>query len=86
MMVCNSKEKPALSYVNHMFFHSSNKINHLGGGSIIRVWDQEICSLCGLRFEPCSYSYNGHWRLTWSLTSRPVGLVEVRASWLGHPH
>ena len=38
MMVCNSKEKPALYYVDHMFFHSSNKINHLGGGSIIKVW------------------------------------------------
>jgi hypothetical protein len=31
-------------------------------------------------------SYDGHWRLTWSLTSGPVGLVEVRASWPGHPH
>nr|TKS01384.1 hypothetical protein D5086_0000173940 [Populus alba] len=30
-------------------------------------------------------SYDGHWRLTWSLTSGPVGLVEVRASWPGHP-
>nr|TKR74641.1 hypothetical protein D5086_0000293340 [Populus alba] len=25
-------------------------------------------------------SYDGHWRLTWSSTSGPVGLVEVRAS------
>jgi len=25
------------------------------------------------------------WRLTWSLTSGPVGLVEVRASWPGYP-
>jgi hypothetical protein len=31
-------------------------------------------------------SYDGHCRLTWSLTSGPVGLVEVRASWPGHPH
>jgi len=30
-------------------------------------------------------SYDGHWRLTWLLTSGPVGLVEVRASWSGHP-
>jgi hypothetical protein len=49
------------------------------------VWDQEVCSLCDLRFKPCGCSYDGHWRLTWSLTSGPVGLVEVRASWPGHP-
>jgi len=54
--------------------------NHLGGGPVVRAWDQEVCSLCGLRFEPCGCSYDGHWRLTWSLTSGPVGLVEVRAS------
>ena len=63
-----------------------NHCNHLGGGPVIRAWDQEVCSLCGLRFESCGCSYDGHWRLTWSLTSRPVGLVEVRASWPGHPH
>jgi len=59
--------------------------NHLGGGTVIRAWDQEVCSFCGLRFESCGCSYDGHWRLTWSLTSGPVGLVEVRASWPGHP-
>jgi len=32
-----------------------------------------------------SYKSQGHWRLTWSLISRPVRLVEVRASWPGHP-
>ena len=58
--------------------------NHLGGEPVVRVWDQEVCSLCGLRFEPCGCSYDGHWRLTWSLTSGPVGLVEVRVSWPGH--
>jgi hypothetical protein len=42
---------------------------------------QEVCSLCGLRFEPCGCSYDGHWRLIWSLTLRPVELVEVHASW-----
>jgi hypothetical protein len=60
-------------------------INHLDGGPVVRAWDQEVCSLCGLRFEPCGCSYDGHWRLTWSLTSGPVGLVEVRASWPEHP-
>ena len=52
---------------------------------MVRVWDQEVCFLCGLRFKPCGCSYDGHWRFTWSLTSGPVGLVEVRASWPGHP-
>ena len=52
---------------------------------VIRAWDQEVCFLCGLRFEPCGCSYDGHWRLTWSLTSGPVGLVEVRTNWSGHP-
>jgi len=60
-------------------------INHLGGDLVVRVWDQEVCSLCGLRFEPCGCSYDGHWRLTWSLTSGLMGLVEVRASWPRHP-
>jgi hypothetical protein len=36
------------------------QINHLGGGLMVRVWDQEVCSLCDLRFEPCGYSYDGH--------------------------
>ena len=65
--------------------YSSNQIkivrtNYLGGGPVVKVWDQKVCFLCGLRFEPCGCSYDGHWRLTWSLTSGPVGLVEVRAS------
>jgi hypothetical protein len=57
-----------------------NLVNHLGGGPVVRVWDQEVSSLCGLRFEPCSCSYDGHRRLTWSLTLWPVGLVKMRAS------
>jgi hypothetical protein len=54
--------------------------NHLGDGPVVKAWDQEVCSLCGLRFEPCGCSYDGHWRLTWSLTSGPVELVEMHAS------
>jgi len=38
----------------------SNNGNHLGGGPVVRVWDQEVCSLCGLRFEPCGCSYDSH--------------------------
>jgi hypothetical protein len=37
-----------------------NKYNHLGGGQVVRVWDQEVCSFCGLKFEPCGCSYDGH--------------------------
>jgi len=55
-------------------------LNRLGGGPVVKTWDQEVCSLCGLRFEPCGCSYDGHWRLTWSLTLEPVGLIKVRAS------
>jgi hypothetical protein len=56
------------------------KNNHLGVGSVVRAWNQEVCSLCGFRFEPYGCSYDGHWRLTCLLTSGPVELVEVRAS------
>jgi hypothetical protein len=54
--------------------------NYLGGGPVVKVWDQEVCSICGFRFKPCGCLYDGHWRLTWSLTSELVGLVEVYAS------
>ena len=36
-------------------------------------------------FKPPSYLYDGHWKLIWSLTSGPVGLVKVRANWPEHP-
>jgi len=49
--------------------------------TVVRAWDQEVCFFCGLIFKPCGCSYDGHWRLTWSLTSGAVGLVEVRANW-----
>ena len=78
---------PFLNLVASFLHYLKNKqINHLDGGPVIKAWNQEVCSLCGLRFEPCSCSYDGHWRLTCSLTSGPVGSVEVRASWPGHPH
>ena len=37
----------------------------------------DVCSLFGFMFEPCGCLYDDHWRLTWSLTSGFVGLVEV---------
>jgi hypothetical protein len=61
-------------------------MNHLGGGPVVKTWDQEVCSLCGFRFEHCGCSYDGHWRLTWSLILEPVELVKVCASGLEHPH
>jgi hypothetical protein len=61
-------------------------LNYLDGCPVIRTWDQEICSFCDLRFEPCGCSYDGHWRLIWSLTSRPVKLIEICANWPEHPH
>jgi len=74
-----------INYITSNIKINEQKNNHLDGDPMIRVWDQEVCSFCGLRFEPCGCSYDGHWRLTWSLTSGLVGLVEVRASWPGHP-
>ena len=50
------KEKKKLTFLLLKF----QQINHLGGDLMVRVWDQEICFLCGLRFEPCGYSYDGH--------------------------
>ena len=32
------------------------------------------------------YKLEGHWRLTWSLTSEPIELVEIRVNWPGHPY
>jgi hypothetical protein len=63
--------------------NSKNKIffyDYLGGGPVVKIWDQDVCSLCSFRFESCSCLYDGHWRLTWSLTLGPVGLVKVHAS------
>ena len=69
---------------NHLPVKGKFLKNHLDGSPVVRAWDKEVCSLCGLRFEPCGCSYDGHWRLIWSLTSGPVWLVEMRASWPGH--
>jgi hypothetical protein len=55
------------------------------GRTVIRT-QCAVMELTKFRFEPCGCSYDDHWRLTWSLTSGPVGLVEIRASWSGHPH
>ena len=64
---------------------SRQDFNHLGGGQVVKTWDQEVYFLCGFRFESCGCSYDGHWKLTWSLTSGPLRLVEVHASYSGYP-
>jgi hypothetical protein len=80
------KKKKEVIFIAYMRREmSSDKKNmlkniHLGGGSVVKVWNQEVCFLCDLRFESCDCSYDGHWRFTWSLTSGPVKLVEVRIS------
>jgi hypothetical protein len=48
-------------YISDGFDHIKiATLNHPGGGPVVRVWDQEVCFLCGLRFEPCGCSYDGH--------------------------
>jgi len=39
----------------------------------------------GSQVRVCGCLYDGHWRLTWLLTSGHVGLIEVRARWSQHP-
>jgi hypothetical protein len=48
--------------------------------------NKEVSFFCDLRFEFCNYLYDSYWRLTYSLTSGLVRLVEVRASWSKHLH
>jgi hypothetical protein len=73
-------------FYQYSFRHTSLKDYNHHSLSKQKLWlsdknlDQEVCSLCDLRFEPCGCSYDGNWRLIWSLTSGPVELVEMRAS------
>jgi hypothetical protein len=76
---------PASPILAQLMMQSIAHWNYLGGGPVVRAWNQEVCSLCGLRFEPCGCLYDSHWRLTWSLTSGPVGLVEMHVNWPEHP-
>jgi hypothetical protein len=78
MIVALFKDKHIQTH-EHLFLKTFID-NYLGGHLLIKTWDQEIYSFYGLRFEPCDCSYDGHWRLTWSLTSGPMRLVEVHAS------
>ena len=33
--------------------------NHLGGGPVIRTWNQEVCFFCGFRFESFNHLGGG---------------------------
>ena len=68
-----------------IFIQDTKKFSHLHSNLVVKICDQEVYFFYDLRFKPCSCSYDSHWGLTWSLTSGPMGLVEVRASWSGHP-
>jgi len=67
--------------VHFLYGTINTATNHLDSSLVVRTWNQEVCSFCGLRLEPCGCSYDSHWRLTWSLTSGPVELVEVGTNW-----
>ena len=56
-MVQNRKALTLVPY--NLTEQELKKKNHLGGGPVVRAWDQEVCSLCGLRFKPCGCSYDG---------------------------
>jgi len=40
--------------------NEKKKKNYLDGGLMIKAWNQEVCSFCSFRFEPCGCSYDGH--------------------------
>jgi hypothetical protein len=46
----------------------------------------QILSLLLRCYQFESHKSHGYWRFTWLLTSGPVGLVEMRASWPEHPY
>ena len=68
-------EKPKIQR-NHYIFYTSICTNKK-----YPSLDQEICSFCGIRFEPCGCSYDSHWRLTWLLISGSMWLIEVHTNW-----
>jgi len=73
---CQTGEFAGPSYLAHC--RSTEIVVHY----IWLIFNEDVCALI---FESCNCSYDGYWRLTWSLISRSVGLVEVRANWPGHP-
>jgi len=79
---------PERSAASSSSFQFMAVLMHISLSTIIgspRPFTCILKDVCKFRFEPCGCSYDSHWRFTWSLTSGPVGLVEVRASWFGHP-
>jgi len=77
--ILKKKKKGGVEH-NHTIFHKkTNFFVILGCSSTGQVLD---LLLRGHMFE--SHKPWGHWKLTWSLTSGPIKLVELRASWFRH--
>jgi len=58
--ILKSKKKKKHKKWIKTIISKDNLLNHLGGGPIIRAWDQEDCFLCGFMFELCGCSYDDH--------------------------
>jgi len=58
----------------------SEMINNFSRGNLIG----QILNLLFRDHQFESHKSHGHWRLTYSLTSGPVRLVEIRTYWPGH--
>ena len=41
-------------YRHHLMMIKEEFSNHLVGAPVVKVWDQDVCSPCDLRFKRCS--------------------------------
>ena len=41
--------------ITKYFYKKSHNVNHLVGGLVTRIWNQEVYSSCNLRFKSCDY-------------------------------
>jgi hypothetical protein len=48
--------------------------NNIVDSSIIKTWNQGVCSLLISGSSHIVANIDGHWRFTWSLISEPVGI------------
>jgi hypothetical protein len=53
---------------------------------MVRAWDQGVCSPVVLGSSPVVVNIDGHWRLTWSLTSGPVMISRGARKLARTPH
>jgi len=61
-------------------------INHLVGDSMIRARDQRVCSPVVSGSSSKVANIDGHWRLTWSLTSGSVRISRGASKLARTPH